>query len=589
MSNQLKFWSDESIYNLLSILNDINERIGMLNAFSSEDFHKFNAQLKTNAKYIEMLSEHLKKIESLSDHDTILELRVGLEKIQNYITLVEGKLDDFQMNIEKLERLIELTIVPHRNLNQKLVSINLIIANFGSLYQISENNNFEKEKELIASHKNFKAKHNDLFTETQILLHEIIQFNRIFKELKSRWMYQLLGNLNHLTINLNYFIEREGTYAPSIDALLIKIEEFKTGIGQIVVHLQYEDIIRQRMEHIQYAYSEIARILHLQASEQNPDKQFELFLDSYFQIKQVLDLQVGQLLNTNNQYQKAIQNMSSRFLEMKTNVENIADISNDIISSNIMDSMILFNQIKTGFDNIFEYNNEIDKQITLSNSQITKLSLLFNKLLEKTEVAKKSGDEYQGLLKELSKHLKSKFSSNTSTYDDFQLLLNDIQFDFRYIESLSSQIKIFTSDLKHFNITDEYHNLDPKYIYNAEELVKKLKIVGDVYSNIDIALKQTGIAGNQISEFIRDGLSQIKYYDYYDKITQQIINMMTQVNTAINQVDIESIRSNNADLLERISKKYTMHIEREVMENTLSGKKDNTTTSKEPDSEVEFF
>jgi len=588
MSNQLKFWTDESILKLLSILNEINERIGMLNTFSSEDFHKFNAQLKTNAKYIEMLSEHLKKIESLGDHDSIQILQTGLNQIDSYVHLIEGKLEDFQMNVEKLERLIELTIVPHRNLNQKLVSINLIIANFGSLYQMAGTDTFIQEKELITSHKQFKSKHNELFTETQILLHEIIQFSRIFKELKSRWMYQLLGNLNHLTINLNYFTEKEGSYTPSLDALLIKIDQFKNSIGQIVVHLQYEDIIRQRMEHIQYAYSEIARILHQQATEPDPEKQFELFIDSYFQIKQVLDLQVGQLLNTNNQYQKAIQNMSSRFLEMKSNVENIADISNDIISSSILDSMILFTQIKTGFENIFEYTGEIEKQIDLSNTQITKLTGLFNKLMLKTEEVKKTGEEYQSLLKHLSKQLKSKFASNTNTYDDFQMLLNDIQFDFRYIESLSGQIQMFTSDLKQLKTVDDGDENNGRYAYDSQEINLKLKKVGDIYSNIDIALKQTSIAGNQISEFIRDGLSQIKYYDYYDKITQQIISLMNSVNQFISQIDFKSIQSNNAELLDKIAQKYTMVVEREIMENSLSGKKE-TIINKENDSEVEFF
>jgi len=560
----------------------------MLNTFSSEDFHKFNAQLKTNAKYIEMLSEHLKKIESLTDHDSIQHLKTGSYQIDSYVHLIEEKLEEFQMNVEKLERLIELTIVPHRNLNQKLVSINLIIANFGSLYQISGTDTFIQENELINSQKQFKSKHNELYSETQILLHEIVQFSRIFKELKSRWMYQLLGNLNHLTINLNYFIEKESSYTPSLDALLIKIDQFKNSIGQIVVHLQYEDIIRQRMDHIRFAYSEIARILHQQATEPDQAKQFELFIDSYFQIKQVLDLQVGQLLNTNNQYQKAIQNMSSRFLEMKSNVENIADISNDIISSSILDSMILFTQIKTGFENIFEYTEAIEKQIENSNNQITKLTGLFNNLKVKTDEVKRTGEDYQALLKNLAKQLKSKFTSTTNTYGDFQMLLNDIQFDFRYIESLSGQIQLFASDLKPIKTLDHSSDSELVYTYDQQEINNKLKKVGDIYSNIDIALKQTSIAGNQISEFIRDGLSQIKYYDYYDKITQQIITLMNNVNQYISQIDIKAIQNNNAELLDKIAQKYTMVIEREIMENSLAGKKE-TIIHKDNDNEVEFF
>jgi hypothetical protein len=585
-----KFTPTNTIFDsITSSLSNIDGSVSELNTCSTGDFIMLNNYLKKQYSRIESISENVSSVFDLTAGTENIALSA---KIQHFQTEFKKSLrcseNFFGENADIIDRVISylnLMYIPLKNYAQNIFTLSFLSSSlkFNLLLNKDKRDNFNTEIELFNTYIKEVKRVNALFEEslTEIkTLHDKIQEklreqkenNHINTERAEEKISTALKNL----YDKKYEGERR---IPELRKIKTRYQE---NVSKIITNLQYSDIIRQKIEHISEAHRHM--IEKIQAIRDKNDtalsKQYML------QIKDIADLQIAQLIRTNHEYQTAVQVISEKFVDIRSDIneltgdtlkisglrsvnpvkhhdfymveeqlERVQEITNKYVLRNndIDDNIETTKKILQKYHSDYiEYTNITQKVSELSQSVIAKSRAMFADqsnimdIITQFETVCRSADSNKS---DISRYF-GKCSS------DYEKLENDnINVGCRDVRTFDTDIKVLLQEIKEKNISIR------------DIIVETEKIERTVSGDITSAVKE------------------IKYYMFYEQAASNIIIRLKEL---FDLIEIEHTSEiEKVENLKEHRSSYTMKSERLVHDNVALGKQ--TGDVVEDEEEIEFF
>lgn len=344
-------------------------------------------------------------------------------------------------------------------------------------------------------------------------------------------------------------------------------EEKKSCTSEIITKLQFQDILRQKIEHIQSAHELITQKLFEEHKPENT-----LTSKQLSQIRDISSLQSAQLIHANTEYQTAVETILKRFSSLtkiaskfhsiwnhycNTELNKLSDITTDLTANE--------NILTKNSDDLINLNSQflkLEKKIALSFNELSNKSS--NNICDCTE------------LNELENYFKSvtSISDNNKSFspaEQFLLELNKFKNGYnkliKHIEKLDRNRNNIHTSLAEKTV--EIANINKKLHIELLSLINKLERFKEI-KNPDFDKLNNNF-----------GIDNVSYYKTFEKEVKEIIELHDSI---ISKIEVDKINPNE-DNLSELRELYTMQSERNVHDNITHHNEE----TEDDENDVEFF
>ncbi len=578
---------------LIKTFTDIDEKINDLHERSSADFLQLNNYLKDYYKKTHTVSENafriLETIAGKKDMNLIEELETIHQRLEE--SRVKIKEDDSC----KIQILKDLTVksnqlnISLRNIKQDLTTLKFLTTNYNliSNYEDSEikwKSDLENwDNEIQALHVALSA----IGTQVDRFKEQII-YNIDHLELKVEKSLRLFLNLSkEIKANIGLVLQKNQESKLQFPVLKEKTTNSSKSINNIITHLQYHDIIRQKIEHIQKSHSAIVNDLNTAISKKNVE--MSKIQEDYQKIGDIAGLQAAQLLLVSKEYQNALDIITKNFQGIADDLTTISNISTEFSYKDNNSEITLLKQIRNQLDEgiiLLDLNNfrGMNVEYLSARRKLDAIAASIKKdieeplgILNKFEALKKNGegagDDIPSVLFQISslaKEINSKKSDITHRIDELRSLSENL-YTIEDFESWGSQ-------------------LEQDRIRLMVNISRILDALDKDNEDLDNVLIQNRDLNNYILEKIENVINKVDYYDYFESIVEQVINQLNNINYRLKPSHSEETEATKAENLKEIKTTYTMESERIIHDKVVSGSEEvEPPAPQNPEDDIEFF
>ncbi|PLX17953.1 MAG: hypothetical protein C0599_12970 [Salinivirgaceae bacterium] len=566
------------INEIVTSFSSIDQKVLELTHVSNDDFSALNKIMKDHHKTTHEIgrstAELIERVESLKDNKALQKLRNANDALKTSVKLSKHNISEYTTQASRLNHDFKHIFIPILNFKQNISTLKFLLTNLKLNQGLIGKKAHIETKKLI---EDLTAKIEQIQVEIPIIAKDVDSLknnysNAIDKATSARRLIEmdLYEDIDLLNKQIS-FIEKGIRNSKSIKSQVEqKNQEGFQNLNQIITNLQYHDIIRQKIEHIQDTHKNILEELNTLEKQENIIQQGLKYIK---QIPGITEIQAGQLILTNKEYQGAIENISKKLLDTSNTMEDVNNLSYSIFK--LEDSNFTTDSLGKTTEavnkKIFDFSKSIaellDSNKTLQES--IKLHDQHYKKLEQIET------DISTIINKINEHLVDESDIKTIA-NKLISLQNDI------IESRSNIGKIINShknnhliqliiDIdKHLSILEnnaiETNDLHPLF-EEFNQINDKIKHNCKSYKTFDSELKNT--------------LGNIKYYDFYEHQVEEIINQLNSVYKKILPISEEGEIQN--DLLTSMKAAYTMQSQRDIHEHTSND------AEEEDDDNLELF
>jgi hypothetical protein len=576
---------------LIKTFSEIDNKINNLYRRSTSDFMQLNNYLKDYHRKTNIIASNaFRIIETISgekDNNLIKELG----KI-NY------RLDDCieKINEEDIRKVQNLKEIIHKsnqcniiiqNLRQDLTTFRFLSSNFNIILNYRD---FGRENSSAGNtwSSDIKALKDALLiisTHTEIFRDQITSsITCIDSRIKSSM--DIFRSLSQETrTNISSVVIKSLESKLHLPTLKEKTRESSRRIDDIIKHLQYHDIICQKIDHIQKSHR---RVIEEMGSPSDTLECCEVCLpEDCARVCDIIDLQSAQLLLVSKEYQNALDVITSNFLGVAKEVTAISGISDKLSFRDNSSQFTIIRQIKDLLDkgiimldlhNFSEINEEFSvagKNMQVILEDVTgKIRPLITNFVSRHKIIRKCrhDDADPGILKEMN-----------SLVDTIEIRYNDLT------EKLNNIKELYDSIFRPHLMDAEDYRLEMDRLQLMVSISKILESIDRDSEELDIVLNQNRDLNDSILGKIESAINRKDYYDYFESIVEEVIEQLNEINNRIKPEENspDSVKAGN---LEHVKVTYTMASERIVHENVVSGSElEINSQEQERDNEIEFF
>jgi hypothetical protein len=584
-----------SLKEIISIFSNIDNKIMSMHKCSSEDFLNLNNHLKVYYKEAGKISANAQKIFNVftgKDNQRIYnEFSSFYELLTLRVEYFEEELDHSTGILNKILNNLNNTFVPMKNFGQNLMSLKFLVTNLKFNINTNKESGKKLSKELnqiIGLIDKIKSSFPIFDENLNDLKSTINHAHKTLENIRVNTTADVEIILEKIRTNIEFLSIKHKEALQELPKLKEKTESCNNGISKIITNLQYQDIIRQKMDNFQETYKGLIQELNL--LDENQNDKIILFKQAKYasQIPYIAELQIAQLIQTNKEYQSAIQIITNQFHEIGEDMKIIAEMCSQISSYTSTSGETHFNDIlsklKDTTDIIQQFsdaNDDFKNSIQTINQSINSIVDNFDHILELdtrlqklaletiiTSEEERNGDEIfkiSGQLKSLSK--------------DLRLNINQCQYLFDQAINLGKELKIKLP--KDYNLKDQQVNF-------SQNMNKILSSIENENKKVLDLLKENETISNAVSEKIKKSVEEVKYYDFFEKNIEEIILELNDTYQKLSNKYDDIKQAQKAHKLEDIERIYTTKSERDIHHN-LTIEEENQEEDKEDDDNIEFF
>ena len=574
-----------SIDEISGIFSEIDENIISLHNCSSEDFTNLNSDFKRFYKVANQISDNASALFNMIASEENDGLLADIETFYQSIYARSEQLDyhmevasDIVLNI--LSR-IRQSFFPLKNFKQNLTSLMFLDTNLKLDKTHDENIDAaplisiaKTIKEQLALQEKFFAKLKRTIKEDNLADQDVyngLSISQILDDLKGE---------------LDVYSKHYTDAKDMIPEIKNRTDATSENISLIITKLQYQDIIKQRMQHIQTTHKDLLNELQNFANTREENSLNEK-AKYFIRIRDIAGLQAAQLIHTNKEYQNAIQQISGKFLEIGENMTIVSKQCAEYTSFDSEKKKVFFDSLKKhlsqakdkikqfcdfnrNFENYIETIKEnLDKIIWIDKSIAQLMGDMENSIEPIRKVAEQSGTDQH----HLEQQVLQLYSDVKSNADLMSKVVADIS-DYR---DLLQEKVVFTMDAGDYY--DSVH-LPGKIESYVDELNKfEQQIMDKLQQNNELSK-------NMLAE-IQDSVSKIKYYDYFENVILNIIDELNTINYNL-KVDEEHMEDKEENL-NYIKDYYTMNSEFVIHEQVAHGNESEMEDFDEEGGDLELF
>lgn len=569
-----------SIKEFIKVFTAIDEQILQLHKCSSDDFLGLNADFKQYYRQSKVISDNASQIFQALTQKESNELLKDLENfykdikhVQNHFSKhLSGSID----LINEMEQLLDKLYLPVKNLNQDLLTLKFLLTN------LKISNSTADSKKVI----DFEAilnRFNEVINEFKICsfqnetkleaLKDLSKKTlRVFENILEKNIQELDIILNNIHFGIILFAEKHEEVARQIPELTQKTENSSKSIADIITNLQYHDIIRQKMEHVHATHKKLLEDLESTAStgEENLEKHERLLI----RVRDIANLQSAQLVYANKEYQKAIEVITEKFIEIGNDMTTIASMCTGINASQInSDELYLQGLLEKLQNSANVLNKFLGSTETFSNS--------IDDITEQIGSTSKSVSNFSNSINKLKS-----ITAETLEVFSFRMVQNeDASNSLKQIKNLYEEVEKFEGVIR--QVYSKIENTGGKLLPDIGKDIKQAKEKGsfgqaaESMNSIISKLNQKNFEVNSlldeslnssknVSIDVKESINKIKYYDFFEKIIVDIIGEFNHIYQMLRaQVNTESSVAD--DEVNAIKNLYTMASEHIIHDKVSQG------------------
>lgn len=563
--------SKESLGAIVQLFNLIDSQILELHRCSSEDFLGLNSKFKAFYKDAKAISISAGSLFQLFSTGANRKLTGDLEAFQANLdqchTQLGRLLDSILHRVHSLRRHLTAIYLPLRNIAQNSSTLNLLLANL-TLGRDGLPDRVGYPPETFAALRSEVELFINLILSTgrqaQGYAHRLEQEERAIQQVRNH----CLRGIEHVESSVRYglllFAEKHRESDALIPEITRKTESTSKSIAGIITNLQYQDIIRQKMEHIQTAHHELMD--NLTAVARADDDTEKARIDALVQIRDISSLQSAQLVATNREYQQAIEMLAQHFRSISRDMEEIASLSRDSLRARPGDTAttamsellgrlqhsreVLASladdvpSLRETLTAIAETNEAITEDLVLRHiefGQIRSLGLPLLQLSEATQQREGCAD--------LLTQLKS-VMADLDTYGDI-VYENALHMQRHGVELANFQAQL-QDELPLWNSLAEGAN---RMHGIAAALARTEQESASLLSEIEAR-------SLRVETDTKNALREIRYYDFFEEAIEEIVDILNRIAARVREV----VHVEESADLESVRQRYTMASERRVHE-----------------------
>ncbi len=554
-----------------NIFSAIDGKIISLHDCSGEDFLALNKHFKSYYRDSNDIAENAAAILSLLAGEQNKNLFSRLNNLKDNIeTLLKSSDRRFGLifnMLQDIHKKLSTLFVPLNNFRQDFATLKLLGANL-RLDSIFENSGISGKLEKNTKNLDEFVKEVRLRCETfedklshiKNTIGEFTDSSELFSRSNSTYTSEIIGYLEE---SISIYATKNEQAAEQIPVLNQKTKETADNIEKIITNLQYHDIIRQKIEHIQHTHDEL--LVEIGKLNLKETESSNTHSPAFFgKVKDIAGLQAAQLMQANKEYQSAIEVITGKFSEIGNNINEIYLVCKDLYQGNSQRTSS-YRSIRQSLEKTAAFTTALmeywQNTITRINKVLQEIKVLEGIFSDINEMHLVLESLIQTVAQNIIDHSSAE---NQLTMTQISSLTEDIKsFSGRVQESFASIGKI-SAELKS-NLTTKDSETNPEISLRnfSAEMSQVLESLMLNDQDINLRLKKVRDKSLEISKDIRGAIENVKYYDFFDKVIEEIVSELNSLNFRLKSGKEDPVRSREENLM-YLKKRYTMQSEHRI-------------------------
>ncbi|BDX39361.1 hypothetical protein CYCD_27160 [Tenuifilaceae bacterium CYCD] len=559
------------INNITEKFTQIDTKILELLQCSSDDFMGLNSNFKELYRSSSLLSKNATEIFEILSDDESKEMMGELENLYKILRKSHTPiLNTAKEGVNTIKEMLDISGNLHlqvKNLNQNLLTLKFLLANLkitGSHEQLSpaideltDNYNKHINQQKLREYQNDKSL--DKFQE--LIDSAIIRLDRYYLQLNQ----QITLILDQIHTAIVLFADKQQEVSRRLPTLKKITTEISESIANIITNLQYHDIIRQKIEHVQTSHRGLLQNL----ADFDPSNEGQ-HLDYLSRIRDLANIQSALLVRANKEYQRAIELITEKFRSISEDMSNISILCKELTQSQFNQEEIHFADLSQKLDSILAplksvpliektFANELSEMVA-STSQILAAVAKTGSIISESDTS--------FIPKENIDALKSAYPQGNivdqikEVGQDVEKTSNQIQTITQRFTDVNSQLDKVCKDLdsKHFEV-EGLDNVAEKIV----SILDKLKQQDEIIYKL---LHENFKVSKEMDNVVVGSVKQIKYYEFFEV---RIIEIIRMLNEAFHEIEGSESQKDTEDM-EFLKNLYTMESEHKIHESIIVGK-----------------
>ncbi len=596
-----------SLNEVLEIFSRIDQKIADLHKCSSDDFLALNAALKDNHKKAKVITDittdTFNKIGESGNINTLKLLKQDLSKLTKKINDLDKKIDSSLDHLDNILAKLNMLPVPLNNFIQNLCVLKLLFSNIKLTNSFFDNpdKSFNKNdnQKIESTIKTIKDNCQPLEEKNLSLQSTIKSLYEKLSLIKNDFLGNLTQNIEKAQNDIDIIEKHNKNALKNREQINTLTKQCSDNVESIITNLQYHDIIRQKMEHVQETHKLIIDELYTLDNTDEKDKDNKKVLSYVIQVPQISEIQTAQLLHTNKEFQNAIDQISGKMNEIGQNMSQAARIYDSLAIFKHQGEEINIDKIDTVFYNItekckesHEKIKELNEETTVVNNAIIQMKDEFlntdylDNSIEQMAVGKISVGNY---LSSSSEETASQAQQILKIYSDNRFEKNKIKEIFNETIRQIEEVNNNNSDIS--NQKQGIHFLQ-NIVNDANEKVLSLKEFFNYLNENKNLVEQNS---QEINEQNKNAIKEARYYDYFEESIEEIIEKFNKISNIVKSGKLADLKTDGDEKnLKQLEDYYTMKSERIIHNKTLSDllkkqTQSNENEAQDRDDEIEFF
>ena len=555
-----------SVEEIVSLFEDVDQKIQDLHQCSADDFLGLNAKFKNFYKESKSVSSDATTLLALFSHEQNEQLKEELTAGRTELQLSLDSMKEQQYEtlrlVHDLGDAMSAYLFPLRHINNEFGILNMeLIALEVSFRTALLQNNFDTVgfQQMIRDWEEFVYDITETKKLSQSFLEEC-EYSLHHIELIGGRGLRSLVTLTELTEQgLILFDAKQKESNQNLPAIRAKSDSVAKSIADVITSLQYQDIIRQKMEHIQQAHVKLLDDLQQIDLDKSPNAWTQVLV----QVRDISALQAAQLLATNKEYQAAIEAIALHFRTIAKEMTSVASICRSTMNDNddreqrstITDLVDRFKRADALLARVLEVFPECSREVLLIRDGASMLQKrigghveTFFRLSTQVEVMlspyrKTLGRHFEHYMLQIDEMLSTMRRNMESVSVQNAILIKSIEGLGRYAKKLAESELLW--DYVQLNVKRS-HSLSERLLNTEQE------------SNA--LLRKIETTCRSISDETQAALAAVRYYDFFENVIAEIVRGLSSMSSRIcAEVDVAEHGDMSA-----VRDLYTMESERKI-------------------------
>lgn len=526
-----------SVDAIISSFYSIDERIIALIKFSSEDLIHFNTVFRKYREEINLVSANSRRLYACFNE----------EMNGQYAAAIHHSVTVLFENLHRFENLIEFNRKVHEQLLQKLEQIYIPVNNFyqdlNTLRLLSAN--LKLDPVLHGQHgEKINSNIEDIFHTYPNFLESLKKLKKFvgnsctaIGSLKKNYLdsaCHILSFCQHITDT----ILKKEQQAKEFKPILEKILDHTTEISSVInSHLQCQEGVQQKIEHIKEIHNEIINALSVLVNR-NGQADYELTRAKlFFQVKEIAFLQSAQMVCANREYRKAVEAVNTEYFHLNDCISEIEllyktfSTPDNGIDGNGFDADLNIRKEANLYNEIDAINNIFSLQTEAITQRIMNFTSSFALIL-------KTCSDFQQIINAIGKQLHAPNGDESATLiNQMSEVAGELLNTINGVKTILDQNADAASLLR--------YKYDEEYLGDHYEAIQKqeVKTLSNAFREINYLNREVLQVLNarrnslQIQSKLKESIETVRYYDHFENEITHIIRCLDEISDRMNAGD----------------------------------------------------